>query len=74
MSLLYAKQHKSDRERQILHDFTHVESKKNTHTDGQTVKRNTFIDKKNRVVVTRREGVWALGEVGEEAQLYADER
>ena len=47
----YAKWNKSERERQILYDFTHVEHKKqNKHTE-------------NRVVVTRGEGVGA-GEKG----------
>lgn len=36
--------------------------------------KNELIDVKNRLVITRSEGVWGLGEVCEQSQLYGEGR
>ena len=53
------KQNKSDRERQILHDFTHMWKITNTWIE-------------NRLVVTRGEKGWGVGERNKGAHMYGD--
>lgn len=62
---------KSDRERQIPDDFTHVELKKKTPVNRQN--KNKLRDTENRLVVTSREGGCGVDKMGEEGQLYGDE-
>lgn len=52
---LKKKDNKLDEEGYLLHDFTHVEFKKQNQNKQN---KNKFIDIENRPVVTRGEGDW----------------
>ena len=52
----YAKWNKSDRERQILYDFTYMSNLKNKRNEQAKQRRNRFIDTENNPVFVRGEG------------------
>ncbi len=61
----YAKWNKSDRERQILYDFTYMWNLK-TKTNEQTKQnRNRLTDIGNKLMITRAGRGWGAGKIGE---------
>ena len=59
---------KSDEEEQIPYDFTYMWNLKNKTKQNK----NKLIDTENRLLVTRREGGWGEGEMGEGDKMYGD--
>ena len=60
----YAKLNRSDRERRILYDFTHMRNPKKTKV----------MDTVNRFVLAREEGCWEVNEMGEGDQKVQTSR
>ena len=65
----YAEWNKSERERQIPYDFTHMWNLNNNKTNKQKNKTKTNLDTENGLEVTRREEAGGVSEMGEGGQL-----